>query len=81
MTSDRVPLAAGIMLLAFLGMGGERIDFGAHIAGFLVGCLSGAGFLLFGLPAVTNRRTGVFAASALGLFAGAWLIALLHGSA
>lgn len=31
------PLAAGLMLLSFLGMGGERTDIGGHAAGFGAG--------------------------------------------
>lgn len=38
------PIGAGIMLLAFLGFGGERTDIGAHVMGFAVG--AGAGFAL-----------------------------------
>ena len=75
------PLAAAIMLLAFLGIEGERIDVGAHLAGFGVGCLLGAGFLVAGHPAVTTGRTFAAATAAIVLFAGAWLIALLHGGA
>lgn len=39
-----LPLAAGVMLLAFLGFGGEQTDIGAHIAGFTVGIAGGVGF-------------------------------------
>ena len=35
------PIGAGIMLLAFLGFGGERTDVGAHVAGFAVGVVIG----------------------------------------
>ena len=35
------PIGAGIMLLAFLGFGGERTDIGAHVAGFAVGAATG----------------------------------------
>jgi membrane associated rhomboid family serine protease len=76
-----VPLAAGIMLLAFLGIEGERIDVGAHLAGFLVGCLLGGVFLAVSPPVVTLRRTGAYAVGAVALFFGAWLIALFHGGA
>jgi membrane associated rhomboid family serine protease len=38
------PIAAGIMLLAFFGMGGEQTDIWAHVAGFGVG--AGMGFAL-----------------------------------
>jgi rhomboid protease GluP len=35
------PIGAGIMLVAFLGFGGERTDIGAHVAGFGVGAAMG----------------------------------------
>jgi rhomboid protease GluP len=35
------PIGAGIMLLAFLGFGGERTDVGAHVLGFAVGAATG----------------------------------------
>jgi rhomboid protease GluP len=75
------PLAAGVMLLAFLGIEGERIDVGAHLAGFLVGCVLGGGFLAVGPPVVTLQRTGAYTVGAVALFLGAWLIALFHGGA
>ena len=31
------PLGAGVLLLAYLGFGGERTDVGAHVAGFAAG--------------------------------------------
>ena len=73
------PVAAGIMLLAFLGIEGERIDIGAHIAGFAVGCALGAIILVTGQPAPSRRLSLVSAAIAFVVFAGAWAIALAHG--
>lgn len=72
-----VPLAAGVMLLAFLGMGGERTDIGAHAAGFLAGIVLGAGLHLAG-PRVPQgpAAQGVFGIAALALFGLAWLAAL-----
>jgi membrane associated rhomboid family serine protease len=35
------PLGAGVLLLAYLGFGGERTDVGAHVAGFAVGLAFG----------------------------------------
>jgi len=72
-----MPLAVGVMLLAFLGMEGERIDIGAHIAGFLTGCVLGLCLVTIGQPATTQRGLAQFAfgAAALVLFAGAWLLA------
>ena len=74
------PLAAGVMLLAFLGTEGDQIDIGAHVAGFAAGCLLGAATLAAGgQPTVTPWRTAASATAAFVLFAGAWLIALVHG--
>jgi membrane associated rhomboid family serine protease len=73
-----LPIAAGVMLLAFLGMEGERIDIGGHVAGFAAGCLIGAALVVIGEPG--TRQQGVVqaacGAAALILFAGAWLVAL-----
>jgi len=72
------PVAAGVMLLAFVGIEGERIDIGGHIAGFAAGCLIGAVLLAAGEP--STRQEGIVqvacGAAALILLAGAWLIAL-----
>jgi membrane associated rhomboid family serine protease len=72
------PIAAGVMLLAFLGIEGERIDIGGHVAGFAAGCLIGAVLLVIGEP--STRQDGIVqvacGAAALILLAGAWLIAL-----
>lgn len=73
------PVAAGVMLLAFLGMEGERIDVGGHVAGFASGLVLGAVLLAIGEPA-TRQEGGVqlaFGAAAVVLFAGAWLVALV----
>lgn len=72
-----LPLAAGVMLLAFLGAGGERTDVLAHAFGFVAGILFGA--ILHALDRHLPRRGIVrhgFGALALGLFALAWLEAL-----
>ena len=71
------PIGAGIMLLAFLGFGGERTDVGAHVAGFAVGI--GIGFALANRAARVpqgGRAQRVYGALACGLFALAWLLAL-----
>lgn len=75
-----LPLAAGVMLLTFLGVGGERTDIGAHVAGFIVGCVFGAGlyFIQRYLPHGRLAQYG-FGAAALGLFAVAWVVALDAG--
>lgn len=76
-----VPVAAGVALLAFLGMAGERTDIVAHIAGFAVGCLFGAGFgVLKSRAEFAPGHQFALGLGALALFAGAWLQALLaHG--
>jgi rhomboid protease GluP len=71
------PIGAGLMLLAFLGFGGERTDVGAHVLGFAIGAASG--FLLgragWRLPKGALAQ-GVFGAIACGLLLLAWLMAL-----
>jgi membrane associated rhomboid family serine protease len=73
------PVAAGIMLLAFLGTEGERIDIGAHVAGFAAGCALGVVILVIGQPAPSRRVSAASAAAAFLLFAGAWAVALARG--
>lgn len=71
------PLGAGVLLLAYLGFGGERTDVGAHVAGFAVGLV--AGWVLARwyerVPRGTRaqRRYGGLAA---GLLVLAWAIAI-----
>jgi membrane associated rhomboid family serine protease len=74
------PIAAAIMLLALLGIGGERTDVGGHIAGLLAGGVIGAA-LHFGRSHLPSGRRAQFAfgAIAIVLFAGAWLAALTNG--
>ncbi len=72
-----LPLAAAIMLLAFLGFGGERVDFGAHIAGFLVGVVGGAALHFLGSRLPRGRRAQyIYGLAALSLIGFAWLAAL-----
>jgi membrane associated rhomboid family serine protease len=70
------PIAAAVMLLALLGVGGERTDIGAHVAGLLTGCVAGVG-LYFARPYLPLGRKAqlAFGATAIGLFAGSWLAA------
>jgi rhomboid protease GluP len=71
------PIGAGIMLLAFLGFGGERTDVGAHVAGFAVGVVIG-----FTLAHAAGRvpqgplAQRIYGVLACGLFTLAWLLAL-----
>lgn len=70
------PLAAGIMLLAFLGFGGGRTDVMAHVAGFGVG--GGLGLALARVPQQTKDDPGIqriCGGLACSLFALAWLVA------
>ncbi len=71
------PLAAGVMLLAFMGLGGEQTDIGAHIAGFAVGAV--LGFFIHQAGTAVPRGPAAqrsYAAAAAGLFVLSWLIAL-----
>lgn len=71
------PLIAGVILLGFLGAGGERTDVVAHVTGFISGCLLGAG-----LGKIPERRLDsralqlTTAAFTLATIAAAWLFAL-----
>lgn len=73
-----LPLAAGAMLLAFLGVGGERTDVGAHFAGFAVGCVFGIGLHLARERLPQGRSAELrYGLAALALFALAWGVALV----
>jgi rhomboid protease GluP len=71
-----LPLAAGATLLAYLGIGGERTDVGAHFAGFGVGVVLGAALHVIGrrLPQGQGAQYA-FGVAALALFGFAWLVA------
>jgi len=71
------PLIAGVILLGFLGAGGERTDVVAHITGFISGCALGA---VFGkIPEhrfdsrLSQLAAGMLAVAAVGA---AWAFAL-----
>jgi membrane associated rhomboid family serine protease len=71
------PIGAGIMLLAFLGFGGERTDVGGHVFGFIAG--GALGFALAHLGAALPQGVPaqrIYGALACALFALAWLLAL-----
>lgn len=76
-----VPLAAGVALLAFLGMAGERTDIFAHVAGFASGAVFG---VVFGIVESRSLLAARYK-HALGIatslfFALAWALALrAHG--
>lgn len=71
------PLIAGVILLGFLGAGGERTDVVAHVTGFISGCL--LGLLLGKIPEhrfesrALQLTTGGLSLAIIGI---AWLLAL-----
>ena len=71
------PLAAGILLLVYLGFGGERTDVGVHVAGFAVGAVLGLAVGRYSAHVPqrqhTQRLHGVLTCGLLSL---AWLVAL-----
>ena len=71
------PLAAGLMLLAFLGMGGERTDIGGHLAGFGAGVALAIPLHLAAdrIPLSTGWQIR-YGAAAFAIFAFAWVFAL-----
>lgn len=73
-----VPLAAGVVLLGFLGAGGERTDVLAHGWGFVIGGALGAVGSAFRLDDQREKRVLQRAVGWLALLAimGAWLLAL-----
>lgn len=72
-----LPLGASAMLLAYMGIGGERTDVGAHVAGLAAGALFGLGLALAGdrIPQGTLAQR-VYGTLALALLVLAWLLAL-----
>ena len=76
-----LPFAAGVMLLAYLGFGGERTDVVGHVAGFVAGGALGTG-LGFKEPRLFQGARAQWACgtAALALVVLAWLLALrAHG--
>lgn len=76
-----LPLAAGVALLAFLGIGDERTDIGAHVAGFVAGAATGAWLTRFAERLPQDRPAqSVYAVAATALLVVAWATALAaHG--
>ena len=71
------PLAAGLMLLAFLGIGGERTDIGGHIAGFAAGIALAVPLYLARDRIPDDLRSQFrYGGIAILVFALAWIIAL-----
>jgi membrane associated rhomboid family serine protease len=75
------PLIAGVALLAFLGVGGERTDVLAHLSGFVVGGAVGwwHGRPTRGQAADAGRQLTAGLAT-IGLTGAAWWIALSAAS-
>jgi membrane associated rhomboid family serine protease len=72
------PLVAGVALLAFTGVGGERTDILAHALGFLAGVGSGFALAEARLPPPGRDRVQWLAAAiALSVLGLAWAAALL----
>lgn len=75
------PVIGGVMLLAFLGVGGERTDIMAHVTGFVCGGLLGylCGKLAHGgrLERIPQLAAAAAAAGVLGV---AWAMALTAGA-
>ena len=74
------PLVMGAALLAWLGVGGERTDVGAHLCGFAAGLVCG-GAAAWRLPArlVTPGAQEATGAIAVAIAAAAWWLALTRG--
>jgi len=71
-----LPLAGGMTLLFFLGLGGERTDVGAHFAGFFAGGLSGLGLTALGSRIPQGKVAQyAFGGIAMGLLVLAWSLA------
>lgn len=72
------PVSAGIMLLAFIGFGGEHTDIWAHIWGFAVGGAMGFALAFARLERFMQMRATqlVSAGLAVSLLLLAWLLAL-----
>lgn len=73
------PLFAGIALLAFTGIEGERTDVLAHFMGFGVGALLGLATASFDIRRLGRSGQYIAGVLALGLLAFAWRSALTHG--
>jgi rhomboid protease GluP len=72
-----LPLAAGVMLVAWIGVGGERTDVLAHIAGFTTGVVLGTALALAHHLVPQDRiAQRLYGGLALGVILLAWAMAL-----
>ena len=71
------PVVSGLLLLSFLGMGGERTDLVAHVTGFVSGAMLGILFASIGRRWLLNARFQfVLGAGAVAVTVVAWLFAI-----
>ena len=71
------PIIGGVLLLALLGVGGERTDVLAHITGFVAGLLTGwVGCRVPDNRLASGRVQKTAGGTALGIVVIAWLAAL-----
>jgi rhomboid protease GluP len=71
------PLVGGVMLLALIGVGGERTDVLAHVTGFLAGILIGWGSSRLPIDWLANDKLQLSAAVAtLAIVLISWMIAI-----
>ena len=69
------PIAAGLALLAFTGMGGANTDILAHVAGFACGVAAGAGVAPFDIRRLGRSGQYLAGGAAVALVVAAWAIA------
>lgn len=71
------PLVGGVVLLAYTGLGGERTDVGAHVAGFAVGLASGTVYALGEQRTIfVTKHQWLFGNLAIAVIVVGWLFAL-----
>jgi hypothetical protein len=69
------PLVAGVILLGFTGAGGERTDVLAHLTGFVMGAVAGAGHAAWRCPRGSAAQV-VAGLSSLAAVCTAWAFAV-----
>ena len=75
------PIVGAVVLLSYLGTGGERTDVLAHVAGFLVGLLLGALFGKLGDRILMGKRAQfLLGIAAVAVLAMAWVVALTRST-